>query len=520
MKLIKRKRKTSVKEAKQSEMKSRDPEADLLSSDLLFNETKIKDIFNYPTNHALKIRKIYIPLLKQEGLIFFVDGASNSETVEKNIIEPLLTALDLKNETEDDNITILVNHVLTSSAIEMVDSFKDTINQLINGNTIVLLDRSQRALAVNTAGFESRSVDKPSTENSLKGPKEAFIESMSVNASLIRKQLRDPQLTCEVLTIGEKAPSQVSVLYINDIADPEIVEAVKKRVTSIQSDAVLNLSILEQHIEERPYSLIASTMTTERPDRACGMLLEGHVILLMNNSPGALVVPVTFWTLFHSGEDLYLRWPDGNFIRLIRLFAAFVALLTPSLYIAVSNFHVEMLPTDLMLAIAATRERVPFASILEVLFMEITFEILREAGVRIPTVIGPTIGIVGALILGQAAVDANIVSPILVIIVAITGLSSFALPEISFNFAIRLLRFVFLIAATIIGFFGIALVGAFMIAYLASLKSFGVPFLSPMAPHLPSSKDLILRPPVWKQYLRPKNMSPQDSMRKKKPEGS
>jgi spore germination protein KA len=248
--------------------------------------------------------------------------------------------------------------------------------------------------------------------------------------------------------------------------------------------------------------------------------MEGHIVLLMNNSPTSIITPVTFWSLFHAGEDQYLRWPEGNFLRVLRLLAIFVALFTPSIYVAVSNFHVEMLPTDLMLAIAATRERVPFSSILEVIFMEITFEILRESAVRVPSVVGPSIGIVGTLILGTAAVDANLVSPILVVIVAITGLSSFTIPGVSLNFAVRLLRFCMLLSAVMIGFYGIALFLAFLLAYLVSLKSFGVPFLSPMAPHQPSSKDMILRPPSWKQWLRPFSVSPKDKVRTKKPEGN
>jgi spore germination protein KA len=224
--------------------------------------------------------------------------------------------------------------------------------------------------------------------------------------------------------------------------------------------------------------------------------------------------------MFQTAEDYYLRWPYGNFVRLVRLLAVFVALMAPSIYIAVSNFHEEMIQTDLLLAIASTRERVPFPALIEVLIMEVAFELVREAGVRIPTVIGPTIGIVGALILGNAAVDANIVSPILVIIVALTGLSSFAIPEISFNFGIRIMRFIVLIAAAAMGFYGIALFLAGFLAYLVSLKSFDVPFLSPLAPYTRSSKDLLIRPPVFKMWLRPFNVSPQLKKRGNKPEGN
>jgi spore germination protein KA len=277
--------------------------------------------------------------------------------------------------------------------------------------------------------------------------------------------------------------------------------------------------MLEQYLDEHPYSLVPSALNTERPDRACAFLLEGHVILIMDNSPAALVMPITIWSLLHSAEDHYMRWAYSNFMRVIRLLALFVAVMTPSVYIAVATFHEEMIPTDLLLAIAATREQVPFPALLEVLLMEFAFELVREAAVRVPTVIGPTIGIVGALILGQAAVEANIISPILVVIVAMTGISSFTIPEPSLNFAVRITRFILLFAAAFMGFFGIALVIACMLAYLTTYTSYGVPFLSPLTPYYRSSADMILRMPLHKERFRPENLRPRDLIRKPERKG-
>lgn len=255
------------------------------------------------------------------------------------------------------------------------------------------------------------------------------------------------------MEVGQRSTKKIAILYIQDIANPQLVNNIKERIKQINVDYIEQIAILEQHFEERSYSLFPSILLTERPDRTCSFLMEGHVALLMDGSPQALIAPITFWNLFQTGEENYLRWPYGNFLRIIRLIALFIATLTPGFYIAVSTYHLEMLPTDLMLAIAATRERVPFSSFTEILFMEFSFEILREAGVRIPTAIGPTIGIVGALILGQAAVDANIVSPILVINVALTGLASFTIADNSLNFAIGIIRFLMLFAAVSFGFF-------------------------------------------------------------------
>lgn len=484
------------------------------------NEMRIKELFYFPTNQALQLRKIYFACLKREGLIVYLKGAVVIDTIETHIVKPLIVSEGPTIDLEKSPIAASVlEHVLTTTNGTIIDDFAKLSNEVVNGKTIILIDRCAEGISVETSGFESRSVEKPSVESAVKGPKEAFIESMYVNLSLIRKQVRSRELICEVLHVGERSTRQVSMLYMKGIADPELVDKVKYRIKQISSDTILTLSILEQHIEERPYSIISTTLMTERTDRASGFLLEGHIVLLMDSSPAALIVPVTFWALFHTAEDQYMRWPVANLIRIVRLLAMFIALFVPAMYIAISTFHSEMLPTDLMLAIAANREQVPFSSILELIFMEVSFEILREAGIRIPTVIGPTIGIVGALILGQSAVEANIVSPIMVIVVAVTGLSSFAIPEVSLSYAVRIGRFAMLIAATFIGFFGIALMATFYVAYLSSVKSFEVPFLSPLAPSLPSSKDLVVRPPVWKQWIRPTYASPQDTVRMKKPEG-
>ncbi|MBP1934380.1 spore germination protein [Ammoniphilus resinae] len=481
------------------------------------NADLLKEIFYYPTNLALKVRNLYIPLLDREGMVFYWEDSVDTQTIEAHIVGPLLQTKEIAMDSGD-IATLLTKHVLTAASSKKISFIQEAIDELINGNTVLFTEGYAHALSISTTSFEGRTISLPTVENAVKGPKEAFIESASVNRSLIRKHVREHDLICELITVGERAPKQVSMMYLHSIADSELIEGVKKRIMDIDTDTIMNLSMLEQHLEERPYSLFPSILATERPDRAASFMYEGHIVLIMDNSPLALIVPVTFWALFQTGEDWYLRWAYGNFIRLIRLISVFVALFTPSLYIAAVTFHVEMIPPDLMLAIAATRERVPFPTLVEVLIMEVSFEILREAGIRIPSVIGPTIGILGALILGQAAVQANIVSPILVVIVAITGLSSFAIPEISFNFGIRILRFLMLFVAFFTGFFGIGLLSTFLVAYMVSLKSFGVPFLSPMAPFQPSAKDLLYRPILRDRLLRPFYASPQDQVRQKKTE--
>nr|WP_207952336.1 spore germination protein [Paenibacillus turpanensis] len=481
------------------------------------NVDSIASAFHHPLNQDFVVRNFHIPALGIQASALYLIGMADTKQLEKQVIRPLLDASTIKHHERSDSLTMLKTKLLTAASVHRITDSEQAVDQIIKGNTLLLIEGTPEALYIETTGFEHRAVEKPINENVLKGPQEGFIESGTVNRSLIRKQLRDASLVTEYVNIGDRSMTQVSVLYIKDLADDKIVEKVKGRIRQIQADSIQSLSILEQHIEDRPYSLIPTVLWTERPDRAASFLLEGHVVLIMDSSPACLVAPVTFWSFFHTAEDMYERWAFGNFIRFIRLVAFFVAMLTPSIYVAVTNYHIEMLPTDLLLAIAATREKVPFPAIIEVFFMELSFELLREAGVRVPTPIGPTIGIVGALILGQAAVDANIISPILVIVVALTGLSSFAIPNISFSFLIRITRFIFLGFAALMGFFGITLFLTAAIAYMSTIKSFGVPFLSPLAPHERSSKDLIARPQVWRHWIRSMSTHPKDPFRKKKP---
>ncbi len=482
------------------------------------NVTFIKNAFSYPENTDLTCRNIRLRDIYVDATLFFVNGMVDYDAVQLHIIKPL-QEIQLVYEPTEELEPFLIESVLSAKEAKVVKDQKEFLTALIGGQTLLFIKGVNSAISIATTSFEHRGIEHPQTENVIKGPMDSFTESASVNRSLIRKQLKNVDLVTEELTVGNHALQTVSVMYIGSLVNEELLENVRDRISQIDVDAVQGLAILEQHIEERPYSLIPSTLYSERPDRASAFLNEGHIVLLMDNSPACLVVPITFWGLFHTAEDYYHRWAFGNFIRLIRLVSLFIALLVPSLYIAISNYHIEMFPTDLLLAIAATRERVPFPAIIEVIMMEISFELIREAGIRIPTPIGPTIGIVGALILGQAAVEAGIISPILVIVVAITGLASFAIPDISMNFTIRITRFIVLFFAATMGFFGIGIFLVFAIAYANNAKSFGVPFFSPMAPHTRSSKDMIVRPPVWKQWLRPFYVFPKEKVRGTEPRG-
>jgi spore germination protein KA len=472
-----------------------------LSHNLSANLETIKALFCFPTNQDIIFREIYLEFVQKESVLVYIDGIVDDNFIDRYILYPLQNkepATGNKAEGIDD-----IKNIISSTKVNNIRTVKDLSQNLIEGNTILLIDGYNEAIAVGTIKYEKRNIERSETENVIKGPHEAFVESSKINRSLIRKQLKAEKLVTESITIGKDEVYRITFMYIRDLADTKLVSEVKRRVQQIQSDGLLTISILGSYIEEYSYSIVPTVLYTELPDRAAAFITEGHVVILMDNSPSCLIAPATFWSFFHTPEDMYQRWIAGNFIRLIRILAIFITILTPALYIAVTNFHQEMIPTDLLLAITSSREKVPFPIIFEVIGMEFVFELIREASIRIPASIGSTIGIVGALILGQAAVQANIISPLLVIIVSLTGVSSFAVSNVDLNLSIRILRFFFLLCGVLLGFLGIGVAGTAFVVYIVSLQSFGVPYFAPITPHYPSSKDMIFRSPSWKQRIRP-----------------
>jgi spore germination protein KA len=274
--------------------------------------------------------------------------------------------------------------------------------------------------------------------------------------------------------------------------------------------------MLEQFIEDHPMSIFPTVLSTERPDKTVSNILEGRVAILVEGTPFASIVPVTFASFMHTSDDALMRWQYGTFVRLIRAAALLFAILLPSFYVAITSFHQEMIPTELLISIAQAKENVPFPTLVEVILMEISFELIREAGIRIPGMIGNTLGIIGALILGQAAVQASIVSPILIIIVAVTGLSNFTIPSYTFAFSIRILRFIFIFAGATLGFYGITITWIVLSCIIFCRKSFGVNYFAPITPVTKRERDFLIKFPIWKREKRPDYLNPLDETRSEK----
>lgn len=497
---------------------SAEADAERLASGLQQNRTRLETIFDIPLNQDLVVRDFKIPSLNRSALMIYIDGLSDRNTQSFAVLQPLMILGSEEIPAGGDPIDIAYDKLLPGHQVERTTKLSAVVDGILDGSSVLLIDDSAAALVIETKGWEHRGVDRPSNEPVVRGPQEAFTETFRANTASVRRYIKDPKLITEIFRVGRRSKTLVAVMYIKDIANPKLVEEVNYRIKSIAetSDYISETGTLEEFLEDHPRSLIPQMLSTERPDRLAAFLREGNVGIVMANSPFSLVVPITFSIFLHAAEDYYLRWPFGNFLRFIRAAAIFLALLLPAFYISVVNYHQEMIPTDLLLAMTAAREAVPFPAIVEILFMEFSFELIREAGVRIPSLIGPTIGIVGALILGQAAVSASIVSPILIIIIAITALASFVVPNYNASFTVRILRFAFVFLASFFGFFGIAFGVFLMTLHAASITSFGVPFLTPIAPYRSKNKDRVIRPRAYDQRYRPVYMRPLDLVRQEK----
>lgn len=389
------------------------------------------------------------------------------------------------------------------------------VDAVLAGFTLLLCeeDGGSGCIAVDTKGGDKRSIAEPATETVVRGPREGFTEAIRTNTALVRRRLKDSRLRVENMQAGRVSKTDIAILYIHGIADDRVVREVRSRLQSIDIDAVQESGYIEEWIQDRPFSLFPTMINTERPDVVAANLLEGRVAIMVDGSPFVLLAPVVFIQFFQAAEDYYHRF-HYSVIRILRIFCFFIALLAPALYVALTTFHQEAIPTPLLISLAAQREGIPFPAFLEAFIMEITFEILREAGVRMPRAIGQAVSIVGALVLGQASVEAGLVSPAMVIVVSITAIAGFVVPAYDMAISIRMLRFVFIVLAATFGLFGISTGIIALVLYLCSLHSFGVPFMAPFAPMSGvEMRDTLVRFPNWMLRLRPRFFSGRNNVR-------
>lgn len=446
--------------------------------------------------------------------LVFVDGMLSDDTLTAAVLTPL-TNCTLPNGPEARQLATAIREaVVAAGDVRTAATIGAVVDAVLAGAAVVLVDGAVGALEVRIPEARARAIEEPVAETTIRGPREGLIEHLTTNTALLRRRLRTPFLKIETLEVGRASRTQVALVYLQDVADPALVSEARRRLRRIDIDAVLDAGYIEELIEDNVSSLFPQIQNTERPDTVAANLAEGRVAILVDNSPFALILPVTIWSFFSAGEDYYERFAIAAFLRMLRVVFAIIALLGPATWVAIISFHQELLPTSLLLTVASAREGIPFPAVVETLVMEIFFEALREAGVRLPRPVGQAVSIVGALVIGQAAVQAGLISAPKVIVVAATGIASFTIPRFNFGIALRLLRFAMILLAGSLGLFGIILGLLFLLFHLAALRSFGVPYLQPLAPLTVSDlKDTMVRLPRWLLDRRPEAIEVLDRRR-------
>lgn len=435
-----------------------------------------------------------------KAVLIFIDGLSNIEEIDKSVLSPLMEL----TEKHSLSLNELLEQKLPVSSISKVSTVNEVIEQLASGNPVILIDDQATGFSVGLAKWEKRSIEEPIAESVIRGPRDGFTETVTVNTALLRRKMKSPDLKMISLKIGRQSKTTVIITYVDTLADSTLIEEVRNRLERIEIDAVLESGYIEEFIQDSPFSPFPQVLNTERPDVVIANLLEGRVAILVDGTPFALIVPITFYSLLQSAEDYYQNYLISTLIRWLRYSFLLIALLLPSVYVAILTFHQEMVPTSLLLSVAKSREEVPFPALIEVLLMEITFEALREAGIRLPKQVGSAVSIVGALVIGQAAVSAGLVSAPMVMVVAVTGIASFAIPRYNSAIAIRMMRFPIIFMAGTLGLLGIMLGIITIIVHLCSIRSFGVPYLAPLGPLKGRElKDVLIRAPWWSMRSRP-----------------
>ena len=487
----------------------------LISKKIEENESAIKEAFAHCDD--LKFRKLTIgENASVRGFVCYIEVNAGNNLI--NVLGRMLAYMETLSKEQ--LIETVKGNAFALSDADPYTYMEDAIRGVLIGDAVLFIDGVDAALKMPDQGYPKMGISKSEAEKVVRGSDESFAESEKANTALIRKRIRNTKLKVKEFQVGVRSFTNVAIVYIEDLAEKALVEEIHRRLTEYDIDGVMDSGVMEQLAEESWISPFPQFQSTRRPDRAAMEVLNGKVVVLVDNSPVALLLPTDVNSFLKTTDDYYNRFYMATFARVIRYVAAFFALTLPGLYLAVTNFHTQILPTPLLLSFSKAREGVPFPAALEVLLMELSFELIREAGVRLPGTMGNTIGIVGGLIIGQAAVEANLVSPIVVIVVAFTALCSFAIPNEEFAFSFRILKFLLIALSAWFGFFGF-LIGLFLVlVHMASLKSFDVPYLSPYVGAqlngYQDEKDSVVRFPLRMLWKRPMYANASERVKLKK----
>ncbi|WP_150270912.1 spore germination protein [Paenibacillus tepidiphilus] len=463
--------------------------------------------------NEVPIAALYINAITDKNLVdAFVEQAMAFEFPGEGVAIP---------SAPEDIYSYMKDKAVSTGKEKVIEDLNSLLEALLSGDTVLLVDGIAEALSGMTSGGESRAISEAATQVSIRGSKEAFTEGLGTNIALVRRRIKSPDLWLETMTVGRVTRTDMTMMYMHGLADEGAVQNLRDKLKAIDADSILESGYIEQLLEENRFSPFPTLYNTERPDSVAGNLLEGRIALLIDGTPFALILPATFFVFMHTVEDYYQRYDISTMIRVLRLICLVISLFGPAIFVAALNFHQEMIPTPLLINLASQREGVPFPTFIEALMMEFTFEIIREAGIRMPSPIGQTVSIIGGLVLGQAAVQAGIVSPAMVIVVSLTGICSFTTPAFNMALSIRVLRFGIMFAGAFMGLYGIAIVGLMLVAHMCSLRSLGVPYMSPIAPFAPGDqKDVLVRIPLHFMKTRPRLTRNKQGKRQPGPDAS
>jgi spore germination protein KA len=426
---------------------------------------------------------------RQDAALLYINGMIDKTSLQDSILPSLLQSHSDEYEQPVSLLHVIKSRMLCAGDVTDTDSFDLAVERLLSGHLLVVIDGLHAVITTPITKFKERAISESKTQSVVRGPMEAFTESLDTNLSLIRRRIKDPRLRAKEMTVGSVTNTCLCIVYMEGFADPKVIDELTHKLKQIPLKGVLEGQYIESYINGMKWPVFPVVYNTDRPDTVTGDLLKGKVAILLDGTPFALLVPVLFVEFIHSTEDYYQPSLYGSMIRLLRFFTVLLTIFAPSMYIAITTLHQEMLPSQLIFSLAAQREGVPFPALVEALLMETSFEILREAGIRMPRAIGQAVSIVGTIVIGQAAVEAAIVSPAMVIIVAITGISSFVIPAYNMSIGLRMLRFPFMFAAASFGLFGITTLSIIVIFWMCSIRSFGIPYMSPNGPYIQSKQD-------------------------------
>jgi spore germination protein KA len=463
-------------------------------------------------------RQVYINGDKDFPVTFvFVDGLNDSKVINDDVLKPLLQECKLKQAGNCQDVIDLIEHgVVYAANAKVTDNINELIDDILSGFSALIFDGEKKAVAFETKGFEKRSITEPSDENVLKGSRDSFVETLRINTATIRRKIKSPNLIVEESTVGQQTQTQIAVIYMKNIINERIVQQIHERIENIKIDGVLMINFLAEFLVDNKYSPFPQLVYTERPDKFCQDLLEGRAGIIIDGIPFCMIIPATFDEGLKSPDDYSHSTFMNTFKRIMRYALLLITLLLPAFYVAITSFNQEMIPEKFETSISDAREGVPFPSYIEITLMILAFEVLQEAGLRLPKAIGQTVSIIGTLVVGQAAVAARIVSAPVIIIVAVTGIASFTIPSQDLSDATKLCKLLLIAFSSIIGLFGIAMGFLLILYHLCTLESFGVPYLSPFVANEGNDmRDTLFRLPVsWlkhrPEYLKTKNKRRQE----------